>query len=180
MPVFDRYAIVIQIFREHAKTPEAKLQVELAEIPYVWKKISLSAEDTGGRINLIETRKKVLTARETKLRNALKKLKEHRHLLRKNRLTQSIPSVAIVGYTNCGKTSLIKALTGDQSLVPRNQLFATLDTTSHQGFLPCRLMVLYMDTIGFIQNVPESLIEPFIVTFEDAMIAVSIYYENNV
>ncbi|XP_043283381.1 putative GTP-binding protein 6 [Venturia canescens] len=171
VPVFDRYAIVMQIFRDHAKTPEARLQVALAELPYVWKKIHFVMEDSGGKINLIESRKKLLHSRETKLRNALKKLKEHRQLIRKNRLQNKIPSIAVVGYTNAGKTSLIKALTGDESLEPKNYLFATLDTTSHQGTLPCHLKVLYMDTIGFIQDVPESLIEPFIATFEDAMIA---------
>lgn len=172
VPVFDRYAIVMQIFREHAKTPEAKLQVALAELPYVWKKIHFTIEDSGGKINLIESRRKLLQAREGKLRKALQKVKERRQLMRKNRLNHRIPSVAVVGYTNAGKTSLIKALTGDETLEPKNYLFATLDTTAHQGTLPCSLKVLYMDTIGFIQDVPESLIEPFIATFEDAIIAV--------
>lgn len=77
----------------------------------------------------------------------------------------------MVGYTNAGKTSLIKSLTDDKSLQPENKLFATLDTSAHGGLLPNRLKVLYMDTIGFIQDVPETLIKPFIVTLEDAMIA---------
>ncbi|XP_057324465.1 putative GTP-binding protein 6 [Microplitis mediator] len=171
VPVYDRYSIVIQIFREHAKTPEAKLQVALAELPYIWKKLTWTTEDSGGRINLSEKRKLVLHARESKLRNALSKLKEHRKLIRSNRSSKKIPSVAIVGYTNSGKTCLIKALTGDQSLMPQNKLFATLDTTAHEGLLPCRLKVLYMDTIGFIQDIPEGLIEPFVATFEDAIIA---------
>ncbi|XP_008543724.1 putative GTP-binding protein 6 [Microplitis demolitor] len=171
VPVYDRYSIVIQIFREHAKTPEAKLQVALAELPYIWKKLTWTTEDSGGRINLSEKRKLILHARESKLRNALSKLKEHRKLIRSNRSSKKIPSVAIVGYTNSGKTCLIKALTGDQSLMPQNKLFATLDTTAHEGLLPCRLKVLYMDTIGFIQDIPEGLIEPFVATFEDAIIA---------
>lgn len=174
VPVYDRYSIVIQIFREHAKTPEAKLQVALAELPYIWKKLTWTTEDSGGRINLSEKRKLILHARESKLRNALSKLKEHRKLIRSNRSSKKIPSVAIVGYTNSGKTCLIKALTGDQSLMPQNKLFATLDTTAHEGLLPCRLKVLYMDTIGFIQDIPEGLIEPFVATFEDAIIAVGI------
>ena len=173
VPVFDRFGIVIKIFREHAKTPEAKLQVALAELPYMWTKLNWTAEDSGGRINLIETRRMLLQTRESKLKDALTKLKGHRQLLRKNRTSLGIPSVAVVGYTNAGKTSLIKALTGDEKMEPKNQLFATLDTTAHQGYLPCRLKVLYMDTIGFIQDVPESLLAPFVATFEDAMIAVS-------
>ncbi|XP_015111292.1 putative GTP-binding protein 6 [Diachasma alloeum] len=171
VPVYDRYSIVIQIFREHAKTTEAKLQVALAELPYIWKKISLTEEDTGGKINLSESRRMVLHAREAKLKNSLKKLREHRKMIRSSRTIRDIPSVAVVGYTNAGKTCLIKALTGDESLVPENKLFATLDTTAHAGLLPCRLKVLYMDTIGFIQDIPEDLIEPFVATFEDAILA---------
>lgn len=175
VPVYDRYSIVIQIFREHAKTHEAKLQVALAELPYIWKKLSWTAEDSDGRVHLTENRRMVLHARENKLKTSLKKLKEHRKLMRKHRTMHNIPTIAIVGYTNCGKTCLIKALTGDESLVPQDKLFATLDTTSHEGLLPCRLKVLYMDTIGFIQDLPEGLMEPFVATFEDAIIAVSKY-----
>lgn len=173
VPVYDRYSIVIQIFREHAKTTEAKLQVALAELPYIWKKIADTEEDSGGKINLGERRRMILHARESKLKTSLKKLKEHRKMIRGSRAIRDIPSVAVVGYTNAGKTCLIKALTGDQSLVPENKLFATLDTTAHEGLLPCRLKVLYMDTIGFIQDIPEDLIEPFVATFEDAILAVS-------
>jgi GTP-binding protein HflX len=77
--------------------------------------------------------------------------------------------VAVVGYTNCGKTSLIKALTDEASLVPKNQLFATLDVTAHAGLLPCRLEVLYMDTVGFMSDLPTGLIECFVATLEDAL-----------
>ncbi|XP_015599505.1 putative GTP-binding protein 6 [Cephus cinctus] len=180
VPVYDRYGIVIQIFRAHAKSREAKLQVALAEIPYFWSKINTIADQRGGQINLIESRRKLLQAREVKLKTALKKLKGHRELLRSSRQKSSIPSVAVVGYTNAGKTSLIKALTGDDSLEPKNYLFATLDTTAHEGILPCRLKVLYMDTIGFIQDVPEALIEPFVATLEDAMIADVIVHVHDV
>ncbi|KAK0082993.1 hypothetical protein PV325_009537 [Microctonus aethiopoides] len=171
VPIYDRYSIVIQIFRAHARTSEAKLQVALAELPYIWKKLNWTTEDSGGKINLAESRKMVLHARESKLRNALIKLKEHRKLIRSNRTMMNIPTVAIVGYTNVGKTCLIKALTGDESLTPENKLFATLDITVHGGILPCKLKCLYIDTIGFIQDIPDGLMEPFIATFEDAMIA---------
>lgn len=80
--------------------------------------------------------------------------------------------MAVVGYTNAGKTSLIKALTNEQKLQPRNQLFATLDVTAHAGLLPCRLKVIYMDTVGFMSDIPTGLIECFIATLEDAMLAV--------
>ena len=90
-------------------------------------------------------------------------------MIKSQRSSYGFPSIAVVGYTNAGKTSLIKALTGDGSLEPENKLFATLDTTIHQGFLRNKLKVLYIDTIGFIQDVPETLIEPFVVTLEDAI-----------
>ncbi|KAF7989683.1 hypothetical protein HCN44_008357 [Aphidius gifuensis] len=171
VPVYDRYSIVIQIFRVHAKTTEAKLQVALAELPYIWTKLNWTAEDSGGRINLSESRRMILHSRESKLKNSLKKLKEHRKLIRQHRKNLDIPSVAVVGYTNAGKTCLIKALTGDASLTPENKLFATLDTTAHEGILPCKLKILYVDTIGFIQDIPEGLIEPFVATFEDAILS---------
>ncbi|XP_017878071.1 putative GTP-binding protein 6 [Ceratina calcarata] len=171
LPVFDRYSLVIHIFREHAKTPEAKLQVALAEIPYIKKKMTELSDYRLGRINFNEKLKNILQSREKKLRTALKKLKEHRHMIKKQRQSYGFPSIAVVGYTNAGKTSLIKALTGDASLQPEDKLFATLDTTVHQGLLLNKLKVLYVDTIGFIQDVPETLIEPFLVTLEDALTA---------
>ncbi|XP_076245278.1 putative GTP-binding protein 6 [Calliopsis andreniformis] len=169
LPIYDRYSIVIHIFRVHARTPEAKLQVALAEIPYIRKKMVDLANCHSGRINLNEHAKKVVESRERKLKIALKKVKEHRKMIKAKRQEYGFPTIAVVGYTNAGKTSLIKALTGDASMEPENKLFATLDTTVHQGFLPNKLKVLFIDTIGFIQDVPETLIEPFIVTLEDAI-----------
>ncbi|XP_011157469.2 putative GTP-binding protein 6 [Solenopsis invicta] len=171
LPVYDRYSIVIHIFREHAKTAEAKLQVALAEIPYIRKKILETSITRSGAVNMTEEAKLLLDGKEKKLKNELKKLKQHRQTIRSQRKKRGFPTVAVVGYTNAGKTSLIKALTDDSSLQPKDKLFATLDTTAHQGILPNKLKVLYMDTIGFIQDVPETLIEPFIVTLEDAIIA---------
>ncbi|XP_046483200.1 putative GTP-binding protein 6 [Neodiprion pinetum] len=169
VPVYDRYSIVVQIFRAHAKSQEAKLQVAIAEIPYMWMKLNVVKETREEHVGTFESHRKLLQVRETKLKNALLKLKAQRHLLRSKRLQNKIPTIAVVGYTNAGKTSLIKALTGDSSLHPRNYLFATLDVTIHQGILPSRLKVLFVDTIGFIQDVPATLIEPFVATLEDAM-----------
>lgn len=100
-----------------------------------------------------------------------------RELLRNKRKQKNFPIVAVVGYTNAGKTSLIKALTDEDSLQPRNQLFATLDVTAHAGILPSQLKVIYMDTVGFMSDIPTGLIECFVATLEDAMLAVS-RYEN--
>lgn len=176
LPVYDRYSIIIHIFRQHAKTGEAKLQVALAEVPYVRKKIFETSVTRSGIIHITEKTKLMLDSREKKLKNELRKLQQHRTVIRSQRKKYGFPTVAVVGYTNAGKTSLIKALTDDKSLKPKNKLFATLDTTVHEGILPNKLKLLYVDTIGFIQDVPETLIEPFLVTLEDAIIAVSVTY----
>ncbi|EZA54402.1 hypothetical protein DMN91_001711 [Ooceraea biroi] len=171
LPIYDRYSIVVHIFRRHAQSAEAKLQVTLAEIPYIRKKLFETCVTKSGAINVTEKTKLLLDGREKRLRSELKRLQQHRQLIRRSRKKNGFPTIAVIGYTNAGKTSLIRALTDDSSLRPKNKLFATLDTTAHQGILLNKLKVLYMDTIGFIQDVPESLIEPFIVTLEDAMIA---------
>ncbi|KZC04125.1 PREDICTED: putative GTP-binding protein 6 [Dufourea novaeangliae] len=169
LPIYDRYTVVIHIFHKHAKTAEAKLQVAIAEIPYIKKKMIDLAESNIGRTRIDDKTKELLETREKKLKNALQNLKEHRKLMKRQRQSYGFPTIAVVGYTNAGKTSLIKALTGDSSMEPKDKLFATLDTTVHQGYLPNKLKVLYIDTIGFIQDVPETLIEPFKVTLEDAI-----------
>ena len=130
-----------------------------------------------------------------KIRSALEKLRKKRHLLRSQRKHKEFPTVSVLGYTNCGErleshtvsrnisniyslitqfnslisgnTTLIKALTGDSGLQPRNQLFATLDVTVHAGQLPSHMTVLYVDTIGFLSQLPHQLIDSFSATLED-------------
>ena len=94
-----------------------------------------------------------------------------RDLLRRRRKDLRFPTVAVVGYTNCGKTSLIKALTGDESMSPRDQLFATLDVTVHEAVMPSNLSALFVDTVGFISDIPTNLIASFSATLEDAATA---------
>ena len=180
VPVFDRYMVVIQIFREHAKSKEALLQIQLAEIPYLWSRLrgvddGVLENFTGGEFlshtPFLSVREEVLKAREVKIRKEIKKLREYRERIRDERKKYEYPTVAIVGYTNAGKTSLIKALTEKKSLTPQNYLFATLDVSAHQGYLPSGLDVLYIDTVGFISDIPTNLMEAFITTLEDAMIA---------
>ncbi|KAL1461898.1 hypothetical protein WDU94_013761 [Cyamophila willieti] len=173
VPVFDRYMIVIQIFKAHASSPEARLQIAIAELPYLWTRCRTIEDATNMNITkgFLESRRMVLMEREQKLKKALNKLKSQREMLRNNKQRQEFPVVAVVGYTNCGKTTLIKALTEDAKLIPRNQLFATLDVTCHEGILPNKLKLLYVDTIGFISSIPTTLIEPFKVTLEDALLA---------
>lgn len=119
-----------------------------------------------------ETLRLMFQEREQKIKGQIKELREQRHLLRQRRRKMDYPVVAVVGYTNSGKTSIIKALTGEESLVPKDQLFATLDVTVHEGFLPSGLQILYVDTVGFISDIPTNLIECFVATLEDALLAV--------
>lgn len=170
LPVMDRYSVVIQILRLHAISTEAKLQVAMAEIPYIWSQLK-DGDGKGGRVFLSESQKQMLRLRERKLKNQLTAIRSHRELLRNKRKQKAYPIVAVVGYTNAGKTSLIKALTEEESLQPKNQLFATLDVTAHAGLLPCKLEVLFMDTVGFMADIPTGLIECFVATLEDAMFA---------
>ncbi|XP_005923496.1 putative GTP-binding protein 6 [Haplochromis burtoni] len=176
--VFDRYSLVLHIFRCNARTKEAKLQISLAEIPLLRSRLknemaNLDQQGGGSRYiggsgeTLYEIQQRLLKEREIKIRLALEKLRKKRHLLRSQRRHREFPVVSVLGYTNCGKTTLIKALTGDTGLQPRNQLFATLDVTVHAGQLPSHMTVLYVDTIGFLSQLPHQLIDSFSATLED-------------
>ncbi|XP_018803712.1 PREDICTED: putative GTP-binding protein 6 [Bactrocera latifrons] len=173
LPVFDRYMIVIQILRLHATSAEARLQVAMAEIPYLWAQMKDANPSQTRKQGYLftDTQKHILKTRERKLKQELERIRDHRKLLRNKRKQKNYPVIAVVGYTNAGKTSLIKALTHEQSIQPRDQLFATLDVTAHGGFLPCNLEVIYMDTVGFMSDLPTGLIECFVATLEDAMLA---------
>ncbi|XP_017848642.1 putative GTP-binding protein 6 isoform X2 [Drosophila busckii] len=173
LPILDRYSVVIQILRLHATSAEAKLQVAMAELPYIWaqaKDAGVSQTRRQG-YTLTDLQKEILRTRERKLRAELERVRCQRQLLRQKRKLQNYPIAAVVGYTNAGKTSLIKALTVEDSLQPRNQLFATLDVTAHAGHLPCNLQLIYMDTVGFMSDLPTGLFECFVATMEDAMLA---------
>ncbi|KAM6962987.1 putative GTP-binding protein 6 [Aplochiton taeniatus] len=176
--VLDRYSIVLHIFRCNAKTKEAKLQISLAEIPLLRSRLrndfaNLDQQGGGSRYimgsgeTLIEVQQRILKERELKIRSALERLRKKRRLLRSHRQHRDFPVISVMGYTNCGKTTLIKALTGDVGLQPRDQLFATLDVTVHAGQLPSRMTVLYVDTIGFLSQLPHQLIDSFSATLED-------------
>ncbi|XP_030646950.1 putative GTP-binding protein 6 [Chanos chanos] len=176
--VFDRYTVVLHIFRCNARTKEAKLQISLAEIPLLRSRLKneiahLDQQGGGSRYimgsgeTLMEVQQRLLKERELKIRSALERLRKKRHLLRSQRKLKDFPIVSVMGYTNCGKTTLIKALTGDAGLEPKDQLFATLDVTVHAGRLPSHMTVLYVDTIGFLSQLPHQLIDSFSATLED-------------
>lgn len=178
LPVLDRYSLVIQILRLHATSSEARLQVAMAELPYIWaqaKDASVTQIRRQG-YSLSDMQKEILRSRERKLRAELEDVRRQRQLRRQKRKQLNYPTAAVVGYTNAGKTSLIKALTKEDALQPRNQLFATLDVTAHAGYLPCNLQIIYMDTVGFMSDLPTGLFECFVATLEDAMLAVTIQF----
>ncbi|XP_063057608.1 putative GTP-binding protein 6 [Engraulis encrasicolus] len=176
--VFDRCTVVLHIFRRNARTKEAKLQISLAEIPLLRSSLknevaNLDQQGGGSRYIMgsgetaMEVQQRLLRDRELRIRATLERLRRKRLLLRSQRKNKEFPIVSVMGYTNCGKTTLIKALTGDAGLQPKDQLFATLDVTVHAGQLPSRMAVLYVDTIGFLSQLPHQLIDSFSATLED-------------
>uniref|UniRef100_A0A8C4LKG9 Putative GTP-binding protein 6 n=1 Tax=Equus asinus TaxID=9793 RepID=A0A8C4LKG9_EQUAS len=178
VPVFDRFTVVLHIFRCNARTREARLQVALAELPVLRSSLRrdvarLDGPGRGSRYimgsgeSFMQVQQRLLKEKEMKLRRALERLRRKRQLLGRQRRRREFPVVSLVGYTNCGKTTLVKALTGDADIQPRDQLFATLDVTAHAGSLPSRMTVIYMDTIGFLSQLPHGLIESFSATLED-------------
>lgn len=192
VPVYDRFSVVLQIFNEHARSKESKLQVALAEIPYVrsrLRELSKKGKDratgTKGSIagsgeSYLSERQRILEERARKLTRALEKVKANRQLRREQRQRLQIPVVAVVGYTNCGKTTLIKSLTRDERLEPKDHLFATLDVTVHSGSLPILKQVLYVDTVGFICNIPTTLIAAFTATLKEVALADLVLHVNDV
>ncbi|GFT91808.1 putative GTP-binding protein 6 [Nephila pilipes] len=181
--VFDRYQIILQIFHAHAHTSEAKLQLSLAEIPYLRIKLASYSHTFdastftgihhvgGDGETFMQIRRQILNNRELKLKKELEKIRAQREFLRKSEHRNSFPIIAVVGYTNCGKTTLIKSFTDDNRLQPENKLFATLDVTLHSGLLPSNQKVLFIDTVGFISDVPIELIQSFRSTLEEINIA---------
>ncbi|XP_077920846.1 putative GTP-binding protein 6 isoform X2 [Halichoerus grypus] len=178
VPVLDRFTVVLHIFRCNARSREARLQVALAELPLLRSHLKSSTAHPDGRgggsryimgsgESFMQLQQRLLKEKEIKIRKALERLRKKRRLLGKQRRRQEFPVISVVGYTNCGKTTLIKALTDDDAVQPRDQLFATLDVTAHAGWLPSRMAVIYMDTIGFLSQLPHSLIESFSATLED-------------
>ncbi|XP_028393627.1 putative GTP-binding protein 6 [Dendronephthya gigantea] len=177
--VFDRFSLVVQIFKERAVSSEAKVQVELAELGYIRSRLiqdDLNSYDQqrggshsigGGGETHLEVARRMLMLRQQKLKKKLEAIKKQRSLIRHDRAKRKVPIVSVVGYTNAGKTTLIKALTHDSEMRPEDKLFATLDVTAHRGKLPCGMNALFIDTVGFISDLPHELVESFSATLED-------------
>lgn len=157
--VVDRYWVVLAIFHQHARTTEARMQVALAELPYIK---SLTRHDN---------ERAIIDRRMRRLQVELNKLRHRRDHARKKRGVTNLPSIAVVGYTNSGKTSIISALCDDPTVQGQDQLFATLDVTAHGVTFPCGLRGVLVDTVGFVQELPTPLLACFNATLQDAALA---------
>jgi len=176
LKVLDRTQLILDIFAQHAHSVDGKLQVELAQIRYLLPRLNLRDDalsrlsgGIGGRgpgETKLEIGRRRARDRMTALEQRLKHSTRHREQKRARRDRRGVPVVAIVGYTNAGKSTLLNALTGSDVLA-ENKLFATLDTRSRRLWLDQR-EVVFTDTVGFIRDLPEYLLQAFRATFEEA------------
>ncbi|MBN1658585.1 MAG: GTPase HflX [Anaerolineae bacterium] len=183
--VLDRTSLILDIFAQHARTREGQLQVELAQYEYrlprltrAWTHLARQAGGgaarggTGG-VGLrgpgetqLEVDRREINRRMAQIREDLEQVRRHRALHRRQRKRMAMPVVAIVGYTNAGKSTLLNALSGADVLV-EDKLFATLDPTTRRVQLPSGREVLFSDTVGFIQKLPTQLVAAFRATLEE-------------
>jgi len=175
VPVLDRTAVILDIFAQHARTREGALQVELAQLEYRLPRLSgrQGFSRLGGGIGTrgpgetkLESDRRRLRGRISDLRQALATVRHGRQVQRRWRRRQGVPVVAIVGYTNAGKSTLLNRLTNADAPA-ENQLFATLDPTTRTLLLPHRQQALVTDTVGFIQKLPTDLVAAFKATLEE-------------
>ena len=174
--VLDRSALILDIFAQRAKTKEGRLQVELAQYKYLLPRLSgmgKSLSRQGGGIGTrgpgetkLESDKRHIRERITRLEHELEQVRQVRGVQRERRMKNSVPVVAIVGYTNAGKSTLLNKLTG-AGIPANNRLFDTLDTTSRQLTVSDNLDVVLSDTVGFIAKLPHHLVNAFRATLEE-------------
>jgi len=179
VPVVDRTAVILDIFADHAHSAEGKLQVELAQLEYNMARMRglwTHLERLGGGIGTrgpgesqIETDRRLARDRIAALRRRLRQTERNRGVMRAERERSSIPRVALAGYTNAGKSTLLNALTGAEVGVA-NRLFETLDPTTRSFELSGREYLL-TDTVGFIEKLPHQLVEAFKATLEETTLA---------
>ena len=178
--VMDRTLIILDIFAGRASTNEGKIQVELAKLKYRQSRLTglgKSLSRLGGGIGTrgpgekkLEMDRRLIRDRIAQLNRELKDVKRHREVTREQRSRNKVPVVAIVGYTNAGKSTLLNKLTG-AGVLEEDKLFATLDPTTRNLKLPSKQEVLLTDTVGFIRKLPHHLIEAFRSTLEEAKYA---------
>jgi len=184
--IIDRTALILDIFGRHAKTREGQLQVELAQLEYrlprlthAWTHLARQTGGGGGRTGNVggvglrgpgetqlEVDRREIRKRVQKLRESIDKIRENRAQYRYQRKKNNIPVVALVGYTNSGKSTLLNRL-ANADVYTANQLFATLDPTTRQVELKDGQLVLFTDTVGFIQKLPTQLVVSFRATLEE-------------
>ena len=174
--VLDRSALILDIFAQRAKTKEGRLQVELAQYKYLLPRLSgmgLSLSRQGGGIGTrgpgetkLESDRRHIRERIARLQSELEQVRQVRAVQRERRMKNSVPVVAIVGYTNAGKSTLLNRLT-DAGIPANNRLFDTLDTTSRQLKVSDNLEVILSDTVGFIAKLPHHLVDAFRATLEE-------------
>jgi len=178
--VIDRTMLILDIFAMRARTAEGKLQVELAQLRYQLPRLAgqgTALSRLGGGIGTrgpgetkLESDKRHIRRRIQKLEEELAALEKRRGQMRKRREKDGVQTVAIVGYTNAGKSTLMNALT-DAGVLAQNKLFATLDPTSRALVLPDGRQVMLVDTVGLIRRLPHKLVEAFKSTLEEAAAA---------
>jgi GTP-binding protein HflX len=177
--VVDRQELIIRIFASRARTREAELQAELAELLYALPRLSHKyidlARQRGGRYGTrgagetrLETDRRLIEQRIGALKTALRGLRKNRQVQRKQRERRGVPVCALVGYTNAGKSSLHRALTGSAVYV-EDKLFATLDPSARRTRSPNGKTLILVDTVGFIRRLPHNLVEAFRSTLEEAV-----------
>ena len=186
--VIDREEVILDIFAKRARTREAVMQVDLARMQYalprmtgMWKHLDRQRGGSGGGKGggaaargegekQIEVDRRLARERIEAIRDELEQVRKQRGTQRKERTRQGIPTAAIVGYTNAGKSSLLNLITG-AGVLAQNILFATLETTSRKIELPDGQPLVMTDTVGFIRNLPHRLVEAFKSTLEEAVLA---------
>ncbi len=188
--VIDRTALILDIFAQHAHTREGRLQVELAQLEYRLPRLtgrgiefsrqaggtrSASGSGAGGAIGVrgpgetkLEIDRRRIRSRIAELREEIESVRMQRLIHRQQRAAQAIPVVAIVGYTNSGKSTLFNALT-EAEVLAENKLFATLDPVTRHVVLPDNQEALFTDTVGFIQKLPTKLVAAFRATLEEVI-----------
>ena len=174
--VIDRAALILDIFARHARTREGKLQVELAQHEYLFPRLAgqwSHLERLGGGIGTrgpgesqLETDRRIVRRKIHRLKAEIEEIRKHRELYRHHRQNSGIPVVALVGYTNAGKSTLLNTLSGNDVLV-WDKLFTTLDPTTRRLVLPDKASFLLTDTVGFIQKLPPTIISAFRATLEE-------------
>jgi len=176
--VLDRSALIIDIFARHAKTREGRLQVELAALEYhlprltrMWTHLSRTGGGIGTRgpgESQLETDRRLIREKIKKVRAELADVVRHRSTAARRRDDRELAAVALVGYTNAGKSTLLNAL-ADADVYAADMLFATLDPTSRQVTLPSARTIVATDTVGFINKLPHDLVDAFRATLEEVM-----------